>query len=279
MVRRLAGAVATIVLGLAAVVITPSALNGAVPTGTTDPQWEIRVTSVLCDPSLGQWQSSFGFKNGDVGLSLVFTSVVMHDTGAEIVGTFTPNPFVSGQWTDGVAHSPGTAAGTDGGTIHYTADGVPDQIDFPPFAWSSVPCLQVADLVVGPAVAQPGATVTISGTGCLQPSAIAFDNGVDTAGEPVASNGGQLSGTVSGSVAFVPPVAFGPITAAPDGSWSTTVVVPPGTPPGSYPVSATCTYPPLPPTAVAAQATTPTSFSYQTRTITLPVVASPKFAG
>jgi hypothetical protein len=88
-----------------------------------------------------------------------------------------------------------------------------------------------SSLQVGPSQAAPGEAVTISGAGCAATAVI------------TSLNASTPGGTVTGSVAFDPPLAFGPLTAAPDGTWSASIVVPPGTPPGSYAVSATCTFP------------------------------------
>ena len=88
------------------------------------------------------------------------------------------------------------------------------------------------DIQVGPSTVAPGAAAAINGTACP-------------------------GGTASGSVAFTPPLAFGPVPAAADGAWSTSIVVPDGTPSGSYAVNATCTLP-VPPAEVSAQATSTT---------------------
>ncbi|MFO7591011.1 MAG: hypothetical protein R6X23_08940 [Acidimicrobiia bacterium] len=112
-------------------------------------------------------------------------------------------------------------------------------------------------ITVGPTASVPGGTVTISGTQCnlVTPTA--------------------LGGIVTGTVAFTPPLPFGPVTAAADGTWSTTIVVPAGTPAGSYAVNATCAEPPGS-AEVSAQAV---NFTYETKYITIAIPATPKFTG
>lgn len=282
-----------VVVGVAIVagaLLVPLVPGAADPVSATTYQIEIKVTSILCNPATGEWQSTFGFRFAGNLASITFTSVVMDDTGAQVVDTFSPNPFPSGTFTFGVANSPGTLKTLAGGTVDFVADGVPGQFKFPQFA---VPdgdtCAENAALQVGPSVVASGVTVTISGTGCLQPI-VAVNQSATAAGSPVvadvvpapagsATGATPVSGTVSGSVAFTPAVPFGPVTAAPDGTWSTTIVVPPGTPSGSYPVNATCTYPPISTGELSAQAVTLTSFAYRTASITVPVVASPRFTG
>lgn len=130
-----------------------------------------------------------------------------------------------------------------------------------------------AEMLVGPGAVAPGATVTISGTGCVTP-VVTVNAGVGAL---------ALGTTVSGSVAFVPPVAFGPIAVSDDASWSTSVVVPAGTPPGSYAVTATCDFPETGSTAalhatgsVTAQAT---GFAYETKHVIVALVVAPRFTG
>lgn len=120
-------------------------------------------------------------------------------------------------------------------------------------------------ITVGPTASVPGGTVTISGTEC----------NVGGTPFPFDVNPAAVGGIVTGTVAFTPPVSFGPVTAAPDGAWSTTVVVPAGTLPGSYAVNATCTEP-AGTAEVSAQAV---NFTYPTRFVTIAVAAAPKFAG
>lgn len=71
-----------------------------------------------------------------------------------------------------------------------------------------------------------GDTVTLSGEGCA----------VEIA--DLALTGQFVNGTLE-FPPYPPGVAFA-ATANDDGSWSATVTVPAGTPPGSYPVHATC---------------------------------------
>jgi hypothetical protein len=118
-------------------------------------------------------------------------------------------------------------------------------------------------VIVTPSQTSPGATVAISGASC------------GTFLGPVSTSTVGTVGTVTGSVAFPTPLAFGPIVAATDGTWSTSIVVPAGTPAGTYPVNATCSV--LGVDSVSAQATTDFPYDPGSITITIPIVA--KFAG
>lgn len=121
-------------------------------------------------------------------------------------------------------------------------------------------------ITVGPSASVPGGTVTISGTECAL---------LDEAAPPTEVSPTALGGIVTGTVAFTPPLPFGPVTAASDGTWSTTIVVPAGTPPGSYAVNATCADPPGV-NQVTAQAT---GFAYETKFLTIAIPATPRFTG
>ncbi len=117
----------------------------------------------------------------------------------------------------------------------------------------------IPTVITTPTQSSPGGTVTISGNSCEQN------------GPP----GSIFNGTVTGSVAFSPALAFGPITAAADGTWSTQIVVPAGTPAGTYPVTATCSYTAIASASVGAQATA--SYAYDPGAIIIAIVA--KFTG
>ena len=118
------------------------------------------------------------------------------------------------------------------------------------------------DIQVGPSTVAPGAAAAINGTACP-------------------------GGTVSGSVAFTPPLAFGPVPAAAGGTWSTSIVVPPGTPSEGYAVNATCTLPVLPAAEasaaeVSAQATFDSEVKFLSVVAAIPataVPAAPSFTG
>jgi hypothetical protein len=297
--RRFGASLVGVVVAAGALLV-PLDPGGADPVTALKYQIEIQISSILCNPATGEWQLTFGFKFGGDLASITFTSVVMADTGAQVVDTFSPNPFPSGTFTFGVANSPASLTVWGGGTVDLVADGDPGRFRFPSWTVPGVSCAENAALQVGPSVVASGATVTISGTGCLQPP-VALNQSANAPGSPVgadvvlgpgvsATGTAPLSGTASGSVAFTPAVPFGPVTAAPDGTWSTTIVVPPGTPPGNYPVSATCSYPPISTGELSVPAVTLTSFAYRTASITIPrrgqphrrtrpVVASPRFTG
>lgn len=80
---------------------------------------------------------------------------------------------------------------------------------------------------------------------------------------------------VTGTVGFTPPVAFS-ATAGPEGTWSAQVVVPLGTPAGSYPVNASCGNPSVTNADVSGQAI---NFAYAPASLTVAVAAAPKFTG
>lgn len=152
----------------------------------------------------------------------------------------------------------------------------PSVVTFASFCPSSADCGQGSSalvtitnqfpaITVGPTASVPGGTVTISGTEC----------NLDAVVPTVDVNPAAVGGIVTGTVAFTPPVAFGPITAAANGSWSTQIVVPAGTPPGSYAVNATCAQP-AGSAEVSAQAV---NFAYETKYITIAIAATPKFTG
>jgi len=156
----------------------------------------------------------------------------------------------------------------------------PAKVAFPETCASVITCGDIAakitvintmpTITVGPTASVPGGPVTISGTGCFL--------------EIVAGGVGAAAGTpgtVTGTIGFTPPLAFGPVTAAADGTWSTSVVVPAGTPAGSYAVNATCTLPIIPVGAASGEVTASASgtFSYPTRSLTIAIAASPKFTG
>lgn len=110
-------------------------------------------------------------------------------------------------------------------------------------------------LTVTPNPALPGEQVTVGGTECKP-----LPNGVN----------GTFTAQVTVTVGFTPPLVMSPTTIDPaTGSWSVQFVVPAGTPPGSYSVSASCS----PQTAIsgfrafALQANG--LFSYPTATITV----------
>ena len=124
-------------------------------------------------------------------------------------------------------------------------------------------------LQVAPTAAVAGETVTISGTGCI----------TDEPNEQGVAAAATTPGVVTGNVAFTPPVPFGPINAAADGTWSTTIVVPPGTPAGTYAVNATCTLPVTRPGAeVSSQASGTFQYAPGSLTIAVPAVAAPAVA-
>ena len=126
-------------------------------------------------------------------------------------------------------------------------------------------------LQVAPTAAVAGETVTISGTGCKLDVGPGGIGGNDVSGNPFEP------GLVTGNVAFTPPLPFGPINAAADGTWSTIIVVPPGTPAGTYAVNATCTLPVPTIGEVSAQASG--TFQYAPGSLTIAVPAAPKFTG
>jgi hypothetical protein len=98
--------------------------------------------------------------------------------------------------------------------------------------------LTLTDLTVAPDIGRPGDAFTVSGGGCGQPP-----NNVQAAGHSsggrFAPRLGRIEFSVSVAVAFPTPTAT---TTTPDstGAWSVNFVVPQGTPPGVYEVSATC---------------------------------------
>ena len=94
---------------------------------------------------------------------------------------------------------------------------------------------------------------------------------------------GATGATFGPSAAPGGSVSFGPVTVADDATWSTSVVVPAGTPPGSYAVSATCNFPGAGNAvakstsgSVAAQAT---GFVYETKNVIVALVVTPRFTG
>ena len=146
-------------------------------------------------------------------------------------------------------------------------------VTFPDVCLQSVDCVAEVTvtntmpvITVRPVVTVAGGTVTISGTGCFP--------GLQALGDVSAASSG---GVVTGTLALSPPLTFGPVTAAADGTWSTTVVVPAGTLPGSYALDATCTLPYQASREVSAQASGP--FAYVTQSLTVAVTAPPRFTG
>ena len=129
------------------------------------------------------------------------------------------------------------------------------EVQLPP---APAPALQVTR-----SVAVPGEMVTISGTGCI----------TDEVSGPRAAV--TIAGVVAGNVAFTPPLSFGPINAEADGTWSTTIVVPAGTPPGTYAMNATCTLVNI--AEVSAQASG--TFQYAPGSLTIAMTVTPKFTG
>jgi len=134
----------------------------------------------------------------------------------------------------------------------------------------TLPPLQLS-AVAGP----PGSSFTVSGTGCT------ID--VFPLGDPAP---GQV---VSVTVAFAPtPVTMTTTAADGTGAWSLTFTVPPGTAPGPYPVTATCSFAAqnggaatITASVVAFQ-TPSVSYPAATYTVTavpVPVVAAPRTTG
>jgi hypothetical protein len=108
--------------------------------------------------------------------------------------------------------------------------------------------------VANPNPSSPGQQVTITGTGCTK----GVFGGSQAAG-----------GNVTVTIGFTPPNTLGPAPAqGGTGTWSFTVTVPPGTPPGSYPINAVCDDPVPYPAAALAVVTAPP-----------PLVAAPAFTG
>jgi len=113
-------------------------------------------------------------------------------------------------------------------------------------------------LVVVPTEVAPGATFTVSGSGCTQP----LPQGVDAT--DFASP--QVTLTVAFAPTPVGPIAVG---VAGDGTWSQEVTVPADALPGSYTVSATCDDG-VPAAGVEAAATA----EYPSGTVTITAVAA-----
>jgi hypothetical protein len=210
-----------------------------------------------CNPVTGQYDVTWNASSDAPG-DVTINSAVMTPPGTDIVASFSPNPVGPSV----VAHAFVTLPGTTSASVSVGGTST-----IGPFTSSSVllagTCTATAALTVGPNVAVPGEAVTISGTGCVLTGLL----------DSVAQ--ATVPGSVTGTVGFTPPLAFGPITAAADGSWSTSVVVPAGTPPGSYPVNATCTLPA--PMEVSAQADA--SFQYARGSITVPALGPINFTG
>ena len=92
-------------------------------------------------------------------------------------------------------------------------------------------------LTVSPSPATPGTAVTISGMLCTK---------------AVFGGSASTGGSVSVTVGYPSPVTAQTTGSPSSGNWSVQVTVPPGTPPGSYPVNATCNDPVAYPAATSA---------------------------
>ncbi|HEU5302325.1 MAG TPA: hypothetical protein VFW06_08845 [Acidimicrobiia bacterium] len=258
--RRLVGVLAGVALaaGTALVPMFPAAAGPGLPATAIE-------VDLLCDPTVGQfyWATTISTTTPEVAITVA--KFLQTPPGTDLKSAFSPNPFSSVQPTTMITTLPGnTPSFTVSMVLTSTGGSQSAESDFP----IATPCAKTADLQVEPTTVSAGSSATISGTGCLAPH-----------GSGPGGSGPLLPGTVNGTVAFNPSVAFGPITAAADGSWSTQVVVPPGTVAGSYAVNATCSYPGLGGGSLSGQAVTSTSFDYQERNVVVPVVVTPKFTG
>ncbi len=133
----------------------------------------------------------------------------------------------------------------------------------------TLPPLQFST-VVGP----PGSTFTVSGTGCTSDIF------------PLGTAPGQV---VNVTVGFTPtPVTMTTTAASGTGAWSLDFIVPDGTAPGPYPVTATCSLLAQPGSVASAAASVvafqvaPVSYPAATFTVTavaVPVVSVPRTTG
>ncbi len=277
--RRFGGVLFGVVLVAAATLVpmVPAAANGF-------PSVSLSIAA-FCNPATGQHQLDYTLDTLDAA-SIEVTSFVQTPPGTDLAASFSPNPFTKDQPSKATGNVPGNVLPVSI-AIELKSGGLTHGENFNLIFVE--PCAMTADLQVDPTTVAVGDTVTISGTGCLQPvvgtdgasvqGVSGGDIDVQVVGDDTSALADPVPGTVSGTVGFDPPVAFGPIAAAADGTWSTQVVVPPGTPPGTYPVDATCTYPPVAGNGVSGQAVTDTSFDYQAKSVVVPVVLIPNFAG
>lgn len=232
----------------------------------------------VCNPATGEYGITWTVTNtlGSVVDSGVFKAQ-MTPPGTELAALY--GVYAVGEQKSALGTVPGTTTGSVQLLVDYrlsapTVYHATGTVDLPGTCVATPAALPV--LQVGPSAALPGEAVTISGTACLIPI------------QGSAFGTAQPGGTVTGSVAFTPPLVFGPITAAADGTWSTSIVVPAGTPPGEYAVSASCAFPVADganavifdgvPASVHGQAA-PAGFAYETKYLTVALVAAPRTTG
>ena len=250
--RRLVGVLAGVVL-VAGVALLP-----VLPAGGAGESLLIN-GSAVCDPVTGQYDVMWSATNVSGDTRTIESAIQDADGPTDIVALFSPNPVPDTGTAVAYTTVPGTATG-----LQLT---VTDDLQvIGPVGIMITSCTATAALQVAPTAAVPGETVTISGTGCV------LDELIQTGVAAAAT----APGIVTGNVAFTPPLPFGPINAEADGTWSATIVVPPGTPAGTYAVNATCTLPIIP-FEVSAQAQE--TFQYAPGSLTIAVPAAPKFTG
>lgn len=204
-----------------------AALLPAIPSGAVT---TMRVTGeASCNAATGQHEITWTVTNVyPTPVTITIISALMTPPGSQLVGQLSSTVLDQGESATANATLPGSTTGTVTFAVDVThsSSGVDSKTGTVEL---SEPCEAAAALLqVGPGAIVPGEIATISGTGCS-------------------------SGTVTGSIAFNPALTFGPVSVAADGAWSTTVVVPSGTPAGNYVVSATCALPAQP--GLVAQAT------------------------
>jgi hypothetical protein len=236
--------------------------------------------SASCNTTTGEYQVTWVVTNPQAeSVTITFASMTPPPAGTVLTGQFTSPIAPSGQATasgtvPGASTNAHLALDLTVGSDPTTVTGDKDL----PLAGTCQIAPGLNSLQVGPSAAGPGEAVTISGAGC----------GVPTTNGTAAIF--DIGGTVTGSIAFDPELVFGPVTAGPDGNWSTSIVVPLGTPAGSYEVRAHCAVAVAPisltafsavPASKRAQATAPTGFAYATKYLTVvsAVTATPRQTG
>lgn len=230
--------------------------------------------AAVCNVVTGEYEVTWTLMNGSPEIATV-SLAQMTPPDISLVSQLAPIAANGGQ-DFAIGNAPGTATNVHL-ALDYTLGSNPTTVigDADLALAGTCTASAPASLQVGSGVG-PGEAVTISGAGCglvaMNSTAATFDSG----------------GTVTGSIAFAPPLAFGPITAGPDGTWSTSIVVPLGTPAGSYAVSAQCALAANPasltafsavPASIKAQAAG--GFAYATKYLTVisAVTATPRQTG